>query len=58
LSKMFQQLDVPPEFSVNVDLPGPGRSGTSQGVTVKTEKQGRRAKRTVKSGTTNRTRKT
>lgn len=54
------KLDVPPAFSVLVDLPGL-RQGTSQGATVHAGRQARRAKRTVKgqsSNTTKRTRRT
>jgi hypothetical protein len=56
LDDMFKKLGLPPELKIDLDLNGPGRQGSSQGVTVKTEKQARRTKRGATTATTNKTR--
>lgn len=53
---MFSKLGLPPELKIDIDLSGPGRQGSSQGPTVKTEKQARRTKRTAATNTTRTTR--
>lgn len=58
LAKMFDNLGMAPELFVNLDVPSPIHKGTSQGTTVRAERQGRTAKRTAKGSTTKATNRT
>lgn len=55
LKGIFDNLDAPPSVKVMVDVPRQSREGTSQGVGVRAERQGRKVKRTNKSQTSKRT---